>query len=242
MAFKRKKKTADGESAPVKPKKQRRYHQLREVYQMTVAAMPQVRWLLLAVFFGILLLGIGIGLIIGHPVYLGLLGLLVAVLATMFVLTNRAEKAAYSRIEGQAGAAGAALGTIRRGWSYEEEPVAIDPRTQDLVFRAIGRPGVALISEGPPHRAARMLERERRKVARVAPGVTILEIQVGREDGQIPLPRLVKHMRSYKNTLTKLEVDAVAKRLRALGHSRPPIPRGVDPMRARPDRRAMRGR
>ena len=47
---------------------------------------------------------------------------------------------------------------------------------------------------------------------------------------------------SGKRTLTKLEADQVKKRLKALGGARLPIPKGVDPMRARPDRKAMRGR
>ena len=42
--------------------------------------------------------------------------------------------------------------------------------------------------------------------------------------------------------ITKAEVSEVAKRLRALGAARLPIPKGVDPMRARPDRKAVKGR
>ena len=45
-----------------------------------------------------------------------------------------------------------------------------------------------------------------------------------------------------KPNITKDEVSEVAKRLRALGGVRPPIPKGIDPTRARPDRRATRGR
>ena len=43
-------------------------------------------------------------------------------------------------------------------------------------------------------------------------------------------------------TLTKEEVVTVNKRLRALGGVKLPVPQGIDPMRARPDRKAMRGR
>ena len=45
-----------------------------------------------------------------------------------------------------------------------------------------------------------------------------------------------------KKTLTKQEVQAVDKRLAALGSAKMPIPKGIDPYRARPDRKAMRGR
>jgi hypothetical protein len=45
-----------------------------------------------------------------------------------------------------------------------------------------------------------------------------------------------------KPVLTKEEVSAVNKRLKSLGGLRPPIPAGMDPQRARVDRKAMRGR
>src|SRR5690606_16713845 len=137
--------------------------------------------------------------------------------------------------------------TIRRGWTFGEEPVAMDPRTQDVVFRGVGRPGIVLVTEGPPHRAARLAEAERKKLARILPNVTITVLPVGREDGQIPLPKLASKARKVRPPkgsalLTKPELAQVSARLHALGAARPPIPKGVDPMRARPDRKGMRGR
>jgi len=240
MALKRSKKDAEG-AAP-KPKKKRWYHQLWEVFQMTREVQPSITWWLVGSFVGIVALGLAIGFAVGHPVYVTLLSLPVALIVVMMLLSRRAERAAYSRIEGTPGAAGSALGTIRRGWNIEEQPVAMEPRHQDVVFRAVGRPGVVLISEGPPHRVKRLLEGERKKVARVAPNVTIHLVQVGRDEGQTPLPKLVKTIQKLKPTLTKAEVAAVSKRLRALQSSRPPIPKGIDPLRARPDRKGMRGR
>ncbi|WP_324650980.1 DUF4191 domain-containing protein [Georgenia sp. H159] len=241
MALKRTKKDAVEGAAP-KPKKKRWYHQLWEVFQMTREAQPSIVWWLLGAFVGILVVGLAIGFAVGHPVYVTLLSLPIALIVVMLLLSRRAERAAYSRIEGTPGAAGSALGTIRRGWNIEEQPVAIDPRHQDVVFRAVGRPGVVLIGEGPSHRVKRLLESERRKVARVAPNVTVHLVEVGREEGQTPLPKLVKKIQKLRPTLTKAEVAAVSKRLRALQSSRPPIPKGVDPLRARPDRKGMRGR
>src|SRR5699024_6521265 len=162
--------------------------------------------------------------------------------AAMFVRARRAETVAYRRIEGDPGAVSAALGTIKRGWNIEEEPVAIHPRYQDMVFRAVGRPGVVLISEGPPHRVPRMLEKERKRVARVIPNVTIQELQCGRGEGQIPLPKIASKVRRLKPRLTKSEVSEVSKRLRALKSNAMPIPKGVDPRNVRPDRKGMRGR
>lgn len=42
--------------------------------------------------------------------------------------------------------------------------------------------------------------------------------------------------------LTNAEISEVNKRLRALHTARMPVPKGVDPTRMRPDRKAMRGR
>ena len=45
----------------------------------------------------------------------------------------------YKKIDGTPGASLSAVRTISRGWDFGEEPVAVDPRTQDLVFRGVGR-------------------------------------------------------------------------------------------------------
>lgn len=227
---------------PKKQKKVRWYHQVWQAYQMTREADPAVTWWMLLVLVGALAIGIGLGFAFLSPVYGGVVALPFGVLGAMFLLARRAERAAFRRIEGQPGAARAALGTIRRGWSFPEEPVAIDPRSQDLVFRGVGRPGVLLVSEGPPNRAGRLLENERKRTARVLPSVPIHLIQCGNGEGQVPLHKLPQAVRKLKPTLTRHEVAAVDKRLTALGGARLPIPKGIDPTRMRPDRRAIRGR
>jgi hypothetical protein len=235
-------KTAPGAPKPPKVKKTRWYHQVWQAYQMTRQQDPAVTWLILAVFFGVIAVGLLLGLVFFTWWYMLLLSIPFAALAAMFVLTRRAERAAYSRIEGQPGAAMSALGTIRRGWTFAEEPVAVGPRTQDLVFRGVGRPGIVLVGEGPAHRIGKLLESERKRTARVLNGVPITVIEVGREEGQVPLPQLARKVQRLKPQLTKQETGEVVKRLTALGAVKMPIPKGVDPMRARPDRKGMRGR
>jgi hypothetical protein len=225
-----------------KPKKQRWYHQVWAAYKMTREQDPSVTWVLLGIFVGVLLVGVAIGLATDHPIYAAFVSLPIALLATMFMLTRRAERAAYTRIKGQPGAARAALGTVRGGWTFEDEPVAINPRTQDFVFRGVGRPGIVLVSEGPAHRVARLLEDERRKTARVLPNVPFHLIQMGDEEGQVELTKLGRKVSKLKPKLTKPEVAEVAKRLKALGGQRLPVPKGIDPFKARPDRKGMRGR
>ena len=110
------------------------------------------------------------------------------------------------------------------------------------MFRGVGRAGVVLVSEGPPHRAKRLLDAERKRVARVLPNVPVTTIQVGDGEDQVALPKLPRAVQKLKPTLTKPETAEVSKRLRALGVSRLPIPKGIDPTRARPDRKGLKGR
>lgn len=237
--------SATPSAKPPKVKKRRWYHQLWDVFQMTRKADPLVVWWMLAAFLGAIAIGVLIGLIFNPRMlwYFTVLAVPVGFLAATIILSRRAERAAYARIEGQPGAVSAALGTIKRGWSIEEEPVAIDPRTQAMVFRAVGRPGVLLISEGGTRAVQqRLLEQERKRVSRLVPDVPTTLLQVGRDEGQVPLPELASKVRKQKAKITKLEVAEVNKRLTALGKIRMPVPKGIDPTRMRPDRKGMRGR
>lgn len=224
------------------PKKQRWYHQVWAAYKMTKQQDPSVTWWLLGMFAFVLAIGVGLGLLTGQLVLWIILAFPFAMLAAMFLLTRRAERAAYTRIEGEPGAARAAMGTVRGGWTFTDEPVAMSPRTQDLVFRGVGRPGIVLVSEGPASRVGRMLEDERKRTARMLPNVPIHLIQMGNDEGQVPLKKLGRKISRLKPKLTKAEVAQVAKRLAALGSKALPIPKGIDPAKARPDRKGMRGR
>jgi Domain of unknown function (DUF4191) len=194
-------------------------------------------------FAGTIVVAYLIGLALGHGVYMAFLGLPLGVLLALVLMSRRAERFAYERAAGQPGVTGQVLKNLRRGWYVEEEPVAIDPRTRDLVFRAVGRPGVALVTEGPVNRVQRLAEGERRRLTRVlGPNVPVIVVHVGDGDDQVPLRRVNNKLMRSKPALTKTEVSQVAARLRALGGVRPPIPKGIDPTRVRPDRKGVRGR
>jgi hypothetical protein len=236
--------TASKDAAPkdADPTKQGRLAQVRAVFSMTRKADPAVVWYMLLALVGTMALGLLIGLLVGHPIYVTILGLISGVLLAVIIMGRRAERAAYSQIAGQTGAAGYALKGLRRGWNVEQQPVAVDPRTQDLVFRAIGRPGIVLVTEGPVPRVNRLVEQERKRLNRVLPEVPVIIINGGPDEGQVPLRKLSRTIMRKRPALTKTEVSDVAKRLRALGPARLPIPKGVDPSRMRPDRRATKGR
>jgi hypothetical protein len=224
------------------PTKQGRIAQLRAVFAMTRKSDPAVVWYMLLAFVGSIGLGLLIGLLTGHPIYVSVLGAISGVLFALIIMGRRAERAAYSQIADQKGAAGYAMKGLRRGWNVEEQPVSVDPRTQDLVFRAIGRPGIVLVTEGPVPRVNRLVDLERKRLNRVLPEVPVIIVNAGPGDGQVPLRKLSRTIMRKRPVLTKGEVSDVAKRLRALGPARLPIPKGVDPSRMRPDRRATKGR
>ncbi|KRB44997.1 DUF4191 domain-containing protein [Terrabacter sp. Root181] len=240
-------KDGDATSA-LQEKKQGRLSQIRDVYRVSKQADPLIGWFMLLSFlvvFGVLLV---IGFLVKLPWIFGIFGVLFGVLAATIVMSRRAERAAYSQIEGQAGAAGAALTSIRRGWYTDREPVAADvARPGDInsaamVYRALGRPGVVLVGEGPTARVQKLLATERKRVERVAPGVPVTTMRVGSGDNEVPLPKLASKVQRLKPQITKDEMALVNKRLKALGGLRAPLPPGVDPMRARMDRKALRGK
>jgi hypothetical protein len=229
--------------SPAKPKKQGRISQLWAIFTMTRRADPAVLWWMLAVFVGMIALGALLGLWIASPLYLGLLFAPLGFMLALIVMARRAERAAFHQIAGQPGATAAALQNLRRGWNVEEKPVAVDPRTQDMVFRAVGRPGVVLITEGPLPRVAKLADQQTKHVRRVlGEGVPVTVLHAGDGAGQIPLIKISRVLTRKRPELTKTQVSEISKRLRALGGVKVPVPKGIDPTRMRPDRKAMRGR
>lgn len=163
-------------------------------------------------------------------------GVLIGLMLTMMTLTWRAEKIAFAQIEGRPGAVGSVLKNGLRGnWNTSEMPVGVNPKTQDAVYRAVGKPGVVLIAEGPQQRVARILADEQRKVKRIVPNVPVHVIEIG-PDSPLELRKLTKTMRRLKKVLARAEVMAVANRLTSLGQNSLPIPKGIDPRRVRPGR------
>ena len=145
-----------------------------------------------------------------------------AILAATIVFGKRAEKAAFSQVDGQPGAAAAALNMLRRGWTVT--PAVAVTRNQDIVHRVTGRPGVVLVGEGSPTRLGNLLAAEKKKVARYVPEVPIYDLQAGNESGQVPLRKLNSRLMKLPRNLKNDQVIEVNRRLKALGtmHCRSP--------------------
>lgn len=232
---------AKSEKAKREPGK---FRQLLKIYAVTAKNdKAAVGWALLA-----LLLPTGIGAGLGSFIAPGnliafilwsVLGLTTGILAAMIVLSRRAEAAAFARFEGQPGAAAAVLSaSLRRGWRFNEMPVHISPKTQEMVYRAIGPGGVVLVGEGSSRtRVSQMVEDERRKVQRIAPGVTTHAFFViPGDEKSIALAKLGRTILKLKRSLNRSEVSIVAKRLESIGMNIP-VPKGIDPNRMRVPRR-----
>ncbi len=228
-------------SMPAAPKKRRWYKNIADAYGVVKRSY---KWLPAAlIVLPILLIAVGIllGVLTSGWVFWILSAVLVALLVDMSLLAYLLRPAMYKQVDGKVGSVYAALAQIRRGWVKDEEPVAVN-KNQDLVWRIVGRPGVVLISEGPSNRVIPLLKNEQKRIQRAITNVPIILIQVGHGEGQVPLSKLESKLRKQKKTLTKNEVPAVANRLNAIGSRGVPIPKGIDPYKARSgSRKALRG-
>jgi hypothetical protein len=229
-------------TTPAPAKEPGRLRQMVQVFKMTIRYDRTALWWMILGFVVPVALGIALAFLLSRDNIPGFIlyvvaGLLGGLLVFLILLGRLAERAAYSQIAGQPGAVGAVLkSSLRRGWTASEMPVTVSPRTQDAVYRAVGRGGVALIGEGPRSRTQRMLEDERRNVVRILPNVPVTLLYVGPDPESTVLHKLPGALGRLKPVLRKAEVLAVANRLNSLGRNGLPIPKGMDPNRVRAPR------
>ncbi|MFE3583560.1 DUF4191 domain-containing protein [Streptomyces vinaceus] len=206
-----------------------RLKQIALTYKMTRKADPKVGLIVAGV--GIVTFGVflAIGFLIDHPVYLGILGFLVAFLAMAIVFGRRAERAAFGQMEGQPGAAAAVLDNVGRGWTTT--PAVAMNRSQDIVHRAVGKAGVVLIAEGNANRVKPMLAAEKKKLARIMPDIPVHDFIVGAGEGEVPLKKLRTTLLKLPRVLTGPQITQVNDKLRAMGDlmSNMPLPKGPMP-------------
>jgi len=222
-----------------------RIRQIVRAYQLTHEYDPPLPWLMLGALLLPLVIGVGVGLLIGHPIYLGVMGVLLGVLAAMAMLVRRAKPATYRRYAGQAGSAEVALQMLPKQWV--SSPVIAVTRQRDAVHRALGPGGIVLVGEGEPGRLKALLASEVKKHERVAYGVPVTTVIMGDKAGQIPLAKLADHIRKLPKKLQANQITDVKQRLRALDAVRPqiPLPKGpmpTNPRQVKGARQAMRGR
>ena len=203
-----------------------RFKTIRDAYAVTKSVKPWIGVVLIVTFLIVLAIGITLGFIFDHPVYGGFVTIPVAVLAAMFLFTRVAGSAAYANIEGQMGAGASVLMAIRKGWTTT--PAVAVNRQQDMVHRSVGRAGIVLTGEGG-FAVRQMIQDEKKKAERFAPGVPITEIIVGDGDGQISIRKLQKHVTKLPKKLSAHQMREVRARLKAVGGLSMSIPKGPMP-------------
>jgi hypothetical protein len=226
------------------PEKMKRRKQLAQTYRMAKRSDPRIMlWVL-----GAFLLGAAVGFALffflpGPGLLWGVLGgVMFGFMAGAIVFGRRAQRAAFNQWEGQPGAAAAALQMLRRGWKLE--PSVGFTKQQDVVHRVVGPPGIVLVGEGSSSRLRQLLATERRKHERVASETPIHEVICGRGEGEVPLPKLVRHVQKLGRNLKPAEMTDVLQRLKALDANRSniPLPKGPVPNSMKGFRGQLRGR
>ncbi|MFH8367371.1 DUF4191 domain-containing protein [Streptomyces sp. NPDC018031] len=206
-----------------------RLKQIALTYKMTKRVDSKVGLVVAAV--GIVVFGafLAFGFWIDHPIYLGILGFVLAFLAMAIVFGRRAERAAFGQLEGQPGAAAAVLENVGRGWTVT--PAVAMNRSQDVVHRAVGKAGIVLVGEGNPNRLKGLLAAEKKRMARIVTDVPVHDVVVGTEEGQVPIKKLRTTLLKLPRVLPGGQVTVVNDRLRALGDlmKNMPIPKGPLP-------------
>ncbi|WP_067820042.1 DUF4191 domain-containing protein [Actinomadura kijaniata] len=206
-----------------------RFKQIRMVAGLLKQADPKALPIVFGAALATLVAVILIGLLIDQLWFFIPLGVLAAFAVGMIIFGQRAQKAQYKMIAGQPGAAAAILKNMRGNWSVTE--AVAGNRNLDMVHRVVGRPGVVLVSEGPRNRVGQLLGAEKKRLSRAAQQVPIYDVQVGDEEGQIPVDRLQRHLMKLPRNLTKGQVAELNDRLQALPRAMPmpkgPVPRGA---------------
>ena len=252
-------------------KKQSTIKQIIQIFKYTHAEDKALPWLCGGVFVAPIIVFVVLGIVFKWSVIGWVTSMILAVMlgllfATM-MLTNRADKVGYAKLEGRQGAAISVLGNINKaGFNFPQEPVWVDPKTKDAIWRGTSMNGIYLIGEGEYGRIMKAMDRQEHDIKGVTAGssIPVYRISVGHGPKQVPLDKLrstVIKSKSYEPThhknaliakihprrrflLTKAEMETLNDRLRTLqakkGYA---IPKGMDPNHPQKiSRRAMRGR
>jgi hypothetical protein len=219
-----------------------RLKQIVSAYKLTQKSDPTVGLVLAGIFLGIVALAVLGGFLVGPLLIWIPLGVALGFLAATLVFGRKVEKAAYSQIEGQAGAAASALQTLRRGWTVT--PAIAVTKNADIVHRVVGRPGIILVGEGQASRVKNLLTAEAKKHNRVAGGAPVTQIIAGQGEDEIDIRKLTKYVMKLPAVMQPSEITDLLQRLKALDAVRPqvPMPKGPVPSSLKGARQAMRGR
>ncbi|MEU1970444.1 DUF4191 family protein [Microbacterium sp. NPDC019599] len=220
------------------------FRQLRTLYTFTQKAFRWLPWLLAGIFILSIGAGVAVGFLIPPVAWWSILlwavtGLMLGILISLMTMTRLSTSAMYKQIDGMPGAAGHVLSTsLGRNWTANDTPVGINPKTQDAVYRVVGRGGVVIVAEGARGRLTRLVNDERSKVQRVASGVPVTVIYIGHGEGDVSIDKLASTIKALPKKIDRATQSAVIKRVDSVSQSLAslPIPKGIDPTKVRAPR------
>ncbi|MBC7297667.1 MAG: DUF4191 family protein [Demequina sp.] len=233
--------------------KQRWYKTLWQAYTVTAKTDKALPWILGSILVVPLAVGIIAGVVtdgLAATIYGPLIGLMVGAVASLYVLTKRFEKQMFQQMDGVMGGSLAVAQSITKGWQFAEEPIAVDQKTRSVIFQGVGNGGVVLLAEGG-NSARRQVAQTVSRLGKLVPGVPVTPIYVGHGKDEVELKHLTKQIKATKTKqfgrglrkgLSSADAETVRARLRAMGGPQMAVPKGIDPTKARADRKAMRGR
>lgn len=208
-----------------------RRRQIFEAFKMQRREDKKLVPLMVGVFLLAVLVVFGIGLIFDvHWIVLPI-GLAIGVLAAVSIFGRRVQRSVYAKADGQPGAAGWALDTMRGQWRVT--PGVAGTTHLDAVHRVIGRPGIILVAEGAPHRVKGLVAQEKKRTARVVGKTPIYDVVVGDGEGEVPLSKLQRHLAKLPRNISAAEMDSLETRLAALGSRSAALPKGPLPAGAK---------
>ncbi|KFI68868.1 DUF4191 domain-containing protein [Bifidobacterium magnum] len=262
---------ATKQDKPKKPKKTGMIKQIIQVFKFTYREDKALPWICGGLFVLPIIVGIILGICLHWGVFAWICWMLVAIMLGLllftFSLTRRADNVGYRQLEGRPGAAGSVLSNLKgSGFSFPQEPLWVDPRTQDVIWYGTSYNGIYLVGEGDYSRVNNAMNRLEKRIKNITAGshIPVFRILVGDGPKQVrlrDLRRKVLGMKAYTPTehknglakkihprrrfmMTRPQLTTLNDRLRTLQlKSAMSAPKGMDPNHApRVSRRAMRGR
>lgn len=230
--------------APAPEKRPGFFSQIKSLFRFTREVYRWLPWAQIAILIAGVLLGLVAGYLI-QPfqvwtlILWAITGLMLGVLGAMFLMTRLSTSAMYQKIDGMPGATGHVLSTsLGRSWQASDTPVGINPKTQEAVYRAVGKGGIVVVGEGSRGRLTRLVNEERTKAQRVAHGVPVTVLYVGHGDDDVAIADLAKTIKKLPKAIDKTTMAAVIRRIDSVSQSLAslPIPKGVDPTKVRAPR------
>ena len=140
---------ASKEAQPAQ-KKRGMFSQLKQIFAFTYKEDKALPWLCGGAFIAPVILCVVLGLVFHWGWFAWItsiiLALMIGLLLFTIVLTRRADAVGFKQLEGHPGAAISVLGNMKRaGFDFPQEPVWVDPRSKDAVWRGTGYQGIYLV-------------------------------------------------------------------------------------------------